>query len=338
MKKKHINNVQTSMVNEHYELLLKDKNLINSKFINTATLDDLPDWYDEKLFREAQNYYKRNMVVIVLTSFMGLFAIISIPDILKVLIYTKKSNMPYVAFNRYVQTLLHIHNLYTCNPNNSNSNWYKTINRIRWQHKTNSKRSINANIGGIYEKNMALTQFAFVGYVLTAPKSVGLRNTLEEEEAFIHLWRVVGYMLGIPDKLNICRKTVEETRELCQKISNGILVNYLNEAPSDFYSIVSSITHGLWYIDLTLDKDALLAFTYRLHGIKYNVPLKWYSWLNMNYRDLILYLCLVPYVGTIVKIYYNYLLMFTLWLVQKWPIHAWISFGKEKCQIKLYPN
>jgi len=47
---------------------------------------------------------------------------------------------------------------------------------------------------------MALTQFAFIGYVLTAPKSVGLRNTLEEEKAFIHLWRVVGYMLGIPDR------------------------------------------------------------------------------------------------------------------------------------------
>jgi len=39
-------------VDEHYELLLKEKNLINSKFINTATPDDLPDWYDEKLFRE----------------------------------------------------------------------------------------------------------------------------------------------------------------------------------------------------------------------------------------------------------------------------------------------
>lgn len=59
-----------------------------------------------------------------------------------------------------------------------------------------------------------------------------------------------------------------ETRELCQKISTDILANYLNEAPPDYYHTISIIIHVLWYFDVTLDKDALLAFTYRLHGIK----------------------------------------------------------------------
>ncbi|KAM0727275.1 hypothetical protein ACS0PU_006607 [Formica fusca] len=338
MKRKHINDVQTLTVDEHFKLLQTEKNLIDSKIINAATPDDLPNWYNEKLFKEGQNYYKRNMLAIVLTSLMGLIAIIAIPDILKVLIYTKKSNTPHVAFSRYVQTLLHIHNLYTCDPNNSHSNWYKTINLIRWAHKTSSKRSKNASIGGIYQRDMAFTQFAFMGYVLIKPKSIGLRNKPEEEEAFIHFWRVIGYMLGIPDRLNLCRKTAMETRQLCQKISSDILANYLNKATSDFYNMVSVIIHVLWYIDITLDKDALLAFIYWLHDIKYNLPLKWYSWLNMNYRDLMFYLCLVPYVGTIVKIYYNYMLIFTFWLVQKWPVLAWISFGKENCQIRLYPK
>jgi len=71
---------------------------------------------------------------------------------------------------------------------------------IRGQHTVNNKKSMKANIGGIYQRDMALTQFVFLGYILTTPKSIGLRNTLEEEEAFIHLWRVVGYMLGIPDR------------------------------------------------------------------------------------------------------------------------------------------
>lgn len=338
MQRKHINDVQALTVDEHFKLLLKKENLIDSKINAQVTSDDLPDWYNEKLFREGQSYYKRNMMAHVLSSFIGLFAIIAIPDILRVLTYTQKSNIPYMAFSRYIQTVLHIHNLYTCDPNNSDSNWYKTINAIRWKHKTSSKRSKNASVGGIYQKDMALTQFAFVGYVLIAPKSIGLHNKPEEEEAFIHLWRVVGYMLGIPDKLNLCRKTAVETRELCQKISRDILANYLNEAPSEFYHTVSTIVRVLWYIDVTLDKDALLAFIYRLHGIEYNVPLKWYSWLNMNYRDLTFYLCLVPYVGTVVKMYYNYIVIFTFWFVQKWPVHAWMSFGKENCQIKLYPN
>lgn len=59
---------------------------------------------------------------------------------------------------------------------------------------------MNACVGGIYQKDMALTQFAFVGYVFIAPISIGLRNKPEEEEAFNHFWRVIGYMLGIPDR------------------------------------------------------------------------------------------------------------------------------------------
>lgn len=337
----HINDVQTLTVEEHFDLLLKEKNLIGSKFINntsSVTPADLPDWFNEKLFKEGQNYYKQNILAMAISSIMGLFAILSIPDVLKVLIYTKKSSVPYIAFNRYIQTLLHIHNLYTCDPNDADSNWYKTINIICGKHKVSSKRSKNANIGGIYQTDLALTQFAFVGYVFIAPKFIGLLNKPEKEEAFNHLWRVIGYMLGIPDRLNLCRKSAVETRELCQKISTDILANYLNEAPPDYYHTISIILHGLWCIDVTLDKDAFLSFIYRLHGIKYNVPLTWYSWLNMKYRDLMFYLCLVPYIGAVIKTYYNYMFIFTLWLVQKWPVHAWLLFGKKNCQIKLYPT
>lgn len=33
----------------------------------------------------GQNYYKQNMLAMILSSFIGLFAIIAIPDVLKVL-------------------------------------------------------------------------------------------------------------------------------------------------------------------------------------------------------------------------------------------------------------
>ncbi|XP_029167043.1 LOW QUALITY PROTEIN: uncharacterized protein LOC114937647 [Nylanderia fulva] len=332
MKKKHINDVQTSTVDEHFQLLLEEKNFIDSKHMNntsSVTPADLPDWFNEKLFKEAQHFYNQNTMAMAVSSIMGLFAILAIPDILKVLIFTKKSNIPHIAFNRYIETLLHIHNLYTCDPNDPDSNWYKTVNVITRKHQISSERSKKACVGGIYQKDMALTQFAFLGYVFIAPKSIGLLNKPEEDEALNHFWRVVGYMLGIPDRLNICRKTAVETHELCQKISSDILVNYLNEAPPDFYHIVSIISNGLWYIDVTLNADALLSFIYRLHGIKYKKPLTWYSWLNMKYRDLTFYLCLVPYIGTVVKTYYNYMLIFTLWLVQKWPVHAVVIWERK---------
>lgn len=81
----------------------------------------------------------------------------------------------------------------------SNS-WYKSINVIRWKHKTSSERSKNAGVGPIYQRDMVLTQFCFVGYILMTPKYFGIRSEPIEDEAFNHFWRVNGYMLGIPDK------------------------------------------------------------------------------------------------------------------------------------------
>lgn len=78
--------------------------------------------------------------------------------------------------------------------------WYKTIDLIRWRHKTSSKRAKKAGIGGIYNRDMAITQFAFIGYAFITPKSVGLQCTEEECEALNHFWRVMGHMLEIPDR------------------------------------------------------------------------------------------------------------------------------------------
>lgn len=64
--------------------------------------------------------------------------------------------------------------------------WYKSMNRIRWHHKTASQRAKNDGAGGIIQRDMVLTQYGFVGFIYIAPKSFGLCNTLEENEAFNH--------------------------------------------------------------------------------------------------------------------------------------------------------
>lgn len=334
MGTRHIDDVQEPTVDEHFELLLTDETIIEPNSIN-ITPNDLPNWYDRRLFKEAQDYYMRNITSMVLASFAGLLAIIAVPETLKVLVYTNKSSTPSVTFSRYTQTLLHIFKLYTCDPNDPHSDLYRTINRIHQKHKASSKNSENAGVGGIYQRDMAITQFAFIGYVLISPESIGLCNTAQEEEAFNHFWRVIGHMLGIPDRLNLCRKTALETHELCRKVAIT-LSEYLNDAPPEFDHMALAILDGLWYMDVTLDKHAFMKFTYQLHKLEYKQPLGWYSRLNAKYRELIFYSYRVPYVGAIVKIYYKYLLLFTLWVARKCPVLAWLSFGKNRSQINLY--
>jgi len=68
-------------------------------------------------------------------------------------------------------------------------------------------------------------------------------------------------------RLNLCRKTAAETRELCQKVAI-VLTEYLNNASVEFFHIALTILNALSKNDITLDKHAFLNFIYQLHGIQ----------------------------------------------------------------------
>lgn len=53
---------------------------------------------------------------------------------------------------------------------------------------------------------MSGTQFSFLGLLLLYPEKFGMRGaTREELEGFVHVWRCLGWLLGIDDRFNFCR-------------------------------------------------------------------------------------------------------------------------------------
>lgn len=59
-----------------------------------------------------------------------------------------------------------------------------------------------------------------------------------------------------------------ETRELCQKIVNNIFANYFNNVSPDSYHTISNVLEGIKHIDISVNRDALLALLYRLNNIE----------------------------------------------------------------------
>lgn len=48
---------------------------------------------------------------------------------------------------------------------------------------------------------MAVTQFGFVGLIILKPEFFGAHNVDDQDlEAFLHLWRGIGYLIGIDDE------------------------------------------------------------------------------------------------------------------------------------------
>ncbi|EFN83704.1 hypothetical protein EAI_10240 [Harpegnathos saltator] len=302
-----------------------------------VTPKDLPDWYDEKLCKLSQDFCLRNIFSFITANTIGVIILFAIPSISKVLSHTKQGNTPYLAYMRYYRTMLYVIDMHTYNMGDPESKFYKAIKTIRFKHAWGNNKAKKNNSGAIYQKDMAITQFAFIGHLLCMSESFGVHFKPEEEKAFIHFWRVVGHILGISDRINICRKSVAETRELLQMIIDKFS-EYLSDPSPEFDELLEPMLSGLWYGNLSVNQETLLTFTYRFYNVKREVPLGWYSWLNMKYHEIVFRLLLVPYIGPILKIFINQITFMTIFFVRYLPLIAWISFGKKKSQIVLYPK
>lgn len=78
---------------------------------------------------------------------------------------------------------------------------WKSLSAVRKMHNSASKSSDKAGDNRISQKDMALGQVALVGFSISRSKFFGIHHATEEElYAFIHVWRVIGYLLGIEDR------------------------------------------------------------------------------------------------------------------------------------------
>ncbi|XP_032687045.1 uncharacterized protein LOC116851587 [Odontomachus brunneus] len=331
MTRKHIDDVQPATVKEHYDLILKEESIINHEPHN-ITPEDLPDWYDEKLYKIYQRLYAKNIMSFVINVLVGIVALFAVPSISKVLWYIKRSHTPHLAYKRYYRTILYIHHLYLSDIHNSNDIYYKFINAIRSKHTFNSNKAKNGNCGGIYQRDMVLTQVCAIGYIFVMPEVFGLRIKPEEEKAMLHFWRVMGHMLEIPDRINVCRKNVAETRELLVMLIDKFS-EYLNNPQPEYNELTNALLDGLWYGNIGINKEAFLTFTYQLSNVKHKISLRWYNWIILKCYKLIFRLFLVPYIGPVMKIIFNKIILITLYLAQNLPFIAWMSFGRKKSQL-----
>lgn len=59
----------------------------------------------------------------------------------------------------------------------------------------------NNRLTGLNQTEMSITQWGFVGLIVSYPKSFGVHNATDDDlDAFCHMWRGIGHRLGIEDE------------------------------------------------------------------------------------------------------------------------------------------
>lgn len=219
---------------------------------------ELPDWFDEKKYNRGRKFYAENSFSLSSTMLMGLVAVFSVPSILKVLAGSRRSNSVYTAYKRYLSTLLHTISWFEHELKPGTISW-KSLYVVRTRHIKAGLASKLKGIGLVSQRDLALTQFGFVGFCMLKPDKFGIRQLKEGDwDAYNYVWRVIGHMIGIEDRYNICRETFEETREVCQLLLDRVYTPCLENVPEYFEHMARVMLDGLWSVNPTVDTDGFL--------------------------------------------------------------------------------
>ena len=74
---------------------------------------------------------------------------------------------------------------------------------VRGRHSHASRTACRSGLNYITQRDMALTQFGFIGFAILKPQELGIIGSEKDVEGFIHFWRVIGHLMGIQDKYDI---------------------------------------------------------------------------------------------------------------------------------------
>lgn len=149
--------------------------------------------------RSAQRFFRNNFYAFMFAMYVGLLAILAIPSILDVLVHTNKSSSDVTAYRRYMQTIYHTLSWFR-NDLKPGTNAWKSLEAVRKFHFSASRSAVNANVGIISQKDMAITQYGFIGFGILTYRELGIQAKDKDIEDFCHFWRVLGNLIGIGDE------------------------------------------------------------------------------------------------------------------------------------------
>ncbi|KAJ8963283.1 hypothetical protein NQ318_018750 [Aromia moschata] len=294
-----------------------------------TTHKDLPPFYDEELFKKGQQFFYKHIFAFFVNKCLGLVAVLAVPSILRILMFTKMSNTCVTSYRRYMATIFHMMVWYDSDFKPGSRLW-RSIEAVRDKHNSASRRGCTAGLVGITQKDMALTQFGFMGIALTRSKYIGIHEGTEEEwRAFLHVWRVVGYLMGIEDRFNLCSGTVEETRQICDLLIDQVFRPHVEQKDKDFLAMSSYMVNGLWSMSPMLKFESIMCYLHALLQTP-NGALK-PTYMPLNFSQYFSFRLGVAVAHSLRwswwRIYHNYTKIVSLWLMKVFPFLGYYQFG-----------
>ncbi|CAH1976286.1 unnamed protein product [Acanthoscelides obtectus] len=303
-----------------------------------------PAYYDEALFRRGQQFFYYHISGMFFNKLSGLLVVMGVPSILKILMATNMSSSDKTAYRRYMATILHMLQWYDEDFKPGTEAWNSLL-QVRRMHNAASKKCAK-KLNRITQAEMALTQFGFCGFALVRSKKVGIHSGTEEDwAAFLHFWRVIGWMLGIEDRFNLWQGSAQKTRDVCNLLINRVYRPSVHQLDANFVKMTRHLLKGigspvvqyeamisyLMYLLQDEDEPAEEMRPFRLQITVYEKTK--YYFTHFILRTMMSF--------DWFRATLNYVLLVTIWFIKYFPIIAYVQYGFENGRVVLnlkHPN
>lgn len=101
---------------------------------------------------------------------------------------------------------------------------------------------------GLNQVEMSYTLFGFMGMIVLYPQEFGVYPKSDEDlENFCHVWRTIGYLLGVEDEVNLCRGSLEDIKKRCQEYLEFLVKPVFQRINPQYEHMSRCILEGFGY-------------------------------------------------------------------------------------------
>lgn len=252
----------------------------------------------------------------------------------------------------------------------------KSLLDVRQKHSRNSKIAHKRSVGIISQRDMAITQFGFMGFTVLRHKRLGMNCSQEDLDAVVHMWRVLGYLLGIEDQYNLCTDSYEGTVARLNEMFYNVVTPVMYKPPENhFHTMSDAMLSGLWsfvpiittpsfvYLAKMLsgvpgyvysDEDRAEQLVYlKSHGhnidragqlekeLREKSKLAAYEdlhWWDRFVINFVCYVCHLCYVSVLWRIFFKWQIHSSRFLITYFPFLAFHRFGFRDSYVRILTN
>lgn len=146
---------------------------------------------------------------------------------------------------------------------------------------------------GINQLEMALTQWGFIGLITSYPKLLGVHDASDEDlEAFCHLWRSIGYQLGMEDEYNFCRGSLADIRQRSHDFLEAWVKPNLREITPEWEHMMRCVISGVASFLPGITYESALFYLSEILELqmpRLYASLSYAEWINHNLSKSLFY-------------------------------------------------